>query len=135
MFDGSEHSRKIALTGVDKFLSRRSTFWGMQKMGGQNQISRVIKTHLEIFLFLLDYLNRTCSFHFNSASIEGFLQLNFCPLNVILMSKIRCVSKNNFHTSDVSVQLPRRIRWKHGILLKINSTTNVLTIICRNLSE
>ena len=63
MFDGSECiSRKIALTGVDKFLSRRSTFRGMQKIGGQNQIIRAIKTQLEIFLFVLYYLNRIAAF-------------------------------------------------------------------------
>ena len=73
MFDSSECiSEKKAFTGVDKFPSRPRTFWGTQKMGGQNQSVRPIETKLEIFLFVLYYLNRTCSFHFNSASIESF---------------------------------------------------------------
>ena len=41
------------------------------------------------FLFVLYYLNRACSFHFSFASIESFLQWDFCRLNVVLTSKIR----------------------------------------------
>ena len=74
MFDGSEYiSGKKAFTGVDKFISRQPTFRsGTQKLGGQNQSARPIETQLETFLFVLYYLNRTCIFHFSSASIESF---------------------------------------------------------------
>ena len=41
-------------------------------MGGQNQCVCPIETQLETFLFVLYYLNLTCSFHFNSASIKSF---------------------------------------------------------------
>ena len=65
MFDGSEDiSGKKTFTGVDKFLSRRPTFrgsqfnfharLGTQKIGGQNQSVRPIKTQLETFLFVLN---------------------------------------------------------------------------------
>ena len=76
MFYGSEYisgGKKMLLQGVDKFLSRRPTFRsGTQKMGGQNQSIRPIEVQLETFLFVLYYLNRTCNFHFSSASIESF---------------------------------------------------------------
>ena len=75
MFYGSEYisGEKNAFTGVDKFLSRRPTFRsGTQKRGGQNQSIRPIEVQLETFLFVLYYLNRTCNFHFSSASIESF---------------------------------------------------------------
>ena len=32
-----------------------------------------------------------------------FIQWDFCCLNVVLTSKIRCASKNNFHNSNFSV--------------------------------
>ena len=51
--------KKKAFTGVDKFPSTPPTFWGTQKMGDQNQSARPIETQLEIFLFVLYYLNRT----------------------------------------------------------------------------
>ena len=67
---------------MDKFLSRAPTFSGAQfyfrarsdthKMVGQNQSVCPIETQLETFLFVLYYLKQTCSFHFNSASIESF---------------------------------------------------------------
>ena len=34
-----------------------------------------------------------------------------------------------------SVKVLRRICWKHGILLKINSATDTLIVICRKFSE
>ena len=71
------------LSGVDKFLSRRSTFREhnficapnrarTQKMGGQSQDVRPIQAQLETFLFVPYYLNMTCSFDFNCASIKNF---------------------------------------------------------------
>ena len=42
----------------------------------------------------------TWSFHFQGISIKFFWQKGSCNLNVVWMSKIRCVSKNNFQTSD-----------------------------------
>ena len=51
---------KKAFTGVDKFPSTPPTFWGTQKMGGQNQSVGPVETQLEISLFILYYLNRTC---------------------------------------------------------------------------
>ena len=55
-------SKNSSYRGGQKILSRRSTFRGMQKIGGQNQIIRAIKTQLEIFLFVLYYLNRIAAF-------------------------------------------------------------------------
>ena len=63
---------KKAFTEVDKFPYRPPIFWGTQKMGGQNQSVRPIKTQLKTFLFVLYYLNLACSFHFNgSECISG----------------------------------------------------------------
>ena len=53
-------------------------------------------------LFAFYYLNKADSFHFKSISIEIFLSEKFVVSgscwNIILMSKIRCPSKNNFQT-------------------------------------
>ena len=63
---------KKTFTGVDEFPFKPPIFWDTQTMGGQNQCVRPIETQLETFIFVLYYLNRTLSFHFNSASIERF---------------------------------------------------------------
>ena len=54
----------VGISGMDKFLSRRSIFRARQKMGAQNQSARVIETQLERFLFILYYPNSTYSFIF-----------------------------------------------------------------------
>ena len=43
-----------------------------QKMGGQNQIIRLIDTQLETLLFVFYYLKRTCSFCFKCIPIKSF---------------------------------------------------------------
>ena len=86
---------------------------------------------------VLYYLNRTCNFHFKWVFIKGFNNDAFIVwllLIVALLSKIRCALTHNFHTC-ICLKLSRRICWKHGILLKIKSTTDALIIICRNFSE
>ena len=72
------------------------------RIGAQNQSVRPTETQLETLLYVLYYFSRTCSFHFKCVSIKCVCNEFFC-LIVVLMSKIRCVSKNNFYTSDSSV--------------------------------
>ena len=101
-----------------------------KKTGAQNQTqcARLIKKNLETFIFVFCYLNRTCCFYFYlSFSIVLAIRPLQCiiissfkvdfrmtfhnykkPINAnqckyCLMSKIRCISKNNSHTSDESV--------------------------------
>ena len=69
---------------------------GTQKMGGQNQSVRPICTQLKTLFFVLYYLNRTSSFHFNVFPC-------FFTLIVVLVPKTIRASKNNCHTSDASV--------------------------------
>ena len=52
---------------------------------------------------------------------QTFLQWSSCSVNVVWLSKIRCVSKKNSHTSDASV--------------KRRSATNALITICRKISQ
>ena len=73
---------------------------GTQKMDAQDRGARPIETQIETLLFLLYNLNR--AFVLNVLSLK-VLQQDFCSLNVVLMSKIRCDSKNNFHISDLLV--------------------------------
>ena len=98
-------------TEVDKFLSRLPTFrlryfifcpTGHAKNGWSRSrcTSNRIERQIETLLFLLYNLNR--AFVFNVLSLK-VLQQDFCSLNVVLMSKIRCDSKNNFHISDLLV--------------------------------
>ena len=62
------------ISGVDKFLSSRPTFWvcnitcapnrTRKKMGAQNKTVCPIEIQLEISLFVLYNLNSTRNFHF-----------------------------------------------------------------------
>ena len=121
-------SQVATTTGVDKFLYKRPIFqmrkfylraWsGTQKMGAQSQIVRPIETQLETLLFALYYLNSTYNLHFQC---QKFLQWGFCSLSVVLTSKIRCFSLQYKCT---------RLK-----VLKINSATDNLIIICKKFSE
>ena len=103
-------------------------------MDGQNQSIRPIETQLETFLFVLYYLNRTCGFHFNSASIESLCNETFVVWMLFNCLKMRL--KEYFsHFSRICLKLSRKICWKYGILLKIKSTTNFLIKVCRSFSE
>ena len=102
----------------------------------QSQCARLVEKQLETFIFVLSYLNNICSFHFYCNSIKSFLQLGFCSVTVVWMSKIKCVSKNNSHTSDTSVRsyVLRRTHIQKNMskalnLININSATAVLIII------
>ena len=55
-------------SGVQFYLRARL---GTQKMVGKNQNVCLIKRQLETLLFVLFYLNRTCSFHFKCFSIKS----------------------------------------------------------------
>ena len=96
----------------------------------------LIGKQLEILVFVLHYLSRTCSFHFQCISIENFYNDIFVVwgnyLNVFWMSKIRCLSKDNFRTSDAFF-LRGSEEYTESIKLKINSTTVTLIIIWRKL--
>ena len=78
------------------------TWSGTQESVAQNQIVRPIEKNLEIMLFILYYLNRTCGFHFYCFPLKVFA-MSFCSLNVVFMSKITYLLKNNFCTLDPSV--------------------------------
>ena len=67
-----------------------------------------------------------------SHSHQKFLKWSFSILNVVWMSKIRCVSKNNFILHTHPTKGVRKICWKHRTLLKWNSTTNTVMVICKN---
>ena len=58
-------------------------------------------------LFACYCLNRVGGFHFQSSSIESFVIEKFVVsgscYNIILMSKIKCLSKNNFQTLELFV--------------------------------
>ena len=71
------------------------------KMVAQNQSACLIETQLETYMYYLNF-NSTNSFHFWYFHQKS-LQQRICTLNVVLTSKIRCTSKNNFHNSNVSV--------------------------------
>ena len=77
-----ESNQILMMSGVDKFLSRRPTFWARnftcapdrahKKMGGQNQSVRPIEIQLETLLFMLYDLKRTSSFCFKCVSIKSY---------------------------------------------------------------
>ena len=48
-----------------------------RKMGGQILIESPIETQLETLVFVLYYLNKTCSFHFKYVSIKSFVNEDF----------------------------------------------------------
>ena len=75
-----------------------------RKTGAQNQsqCARLIEKQLETIIFVLCYLNRTCSFRFYCNSIKKFCNGAFAVLMLFECLKFPYISKNNSHTSDAS---------------------------------
>ena len=108
----------VAQTELDKFTSTCPIFWACDficapdrtrkkktKSGRtkSNSMGMSDRKKLETIIFVLCDLHRACSFHFYCNSIKKFLQWDFCSVNAVWMSKIRCASKNNFLSSDASI--------------------------------
>ena len=75
---------KTEIQGLTNFfLSAR--LWGRA-----NFCSLLSKYHLQLSLLICSH--------------QMFTQWGFCSLNVVLTSKIRCASKNNFHNSNTSIK-------------------------------
>ena len=101
---------QIDSSEVEKFISRHLTFrapsftcthdWGRKKLVVRTKVYvRLRHNYKHCFpspavLWIRNVRER-------KARIEK--KWNFCSLILVLMSKIRCASKNNFHTSDTSV--------------------------------
>ena len=106
-----------------------------KKIGAQNQSARLIERQLEKLIFALYYLNRTWAFIFNVFPSKVFamrLLKSECCFNV--WNKM--LFKEQFSKyKRIRLKVFKRTRWKHGILLKINSAKNTLIIICRTFSE
>ena len=87
----------IFFLGANFSMGHTKNGWSKPKCSSNWDTTRNIS-----FCSLLPKLDLKLSFY--PCFYRKFLQWDFWGLNVALMSKIRCTSKNNFYTWDASVQ-------------------------------
>ena len=94
-----------------------------------------LRKQLEPLLFVIYYLNRSCSFDFKCISIKSFCN-EACVVRILFEFLNEDASQGiifiiQTHPSKVF----QKICWKHVILLNINAATDPLIMICWKIFE